>query len=81
MAHIEESIAPYTDPRLIRWFAIKAFERDQRAITELGLDSELIAHISQHTADCEREMDDEAESIITDQRYRYITEVVHGEAV
>jgi len=77
LAHIEESIAPYTDPRLIRWFAIKAFERDQRAITELGLDSELIAHISQHTADCEREMDDEAESIITDQRYRYITEVVH----
>ena len=76
IAHIEESIQGKVDARFLRWYAVKLFERDEKVQEELALDKELLAHIEQHIADCEAEMDDDAESIITNQRYAYISTVV-----
>ena len=80
IAHIEESIQGKVDARFLRWYAVKLFERDDKVQQELGLDAETLAHIDAHITDCEKEMDDDAESIITNQRYAYINTVV-GRAV
>ncbi len=72
IAHIEESIQGKVDDRFLRWYAVKLFERDDKVQQELKLDKALVDHIDQHIADCEKEMDDDAESIITNQRYAYI---------
>ena len=76
VAHIEESIESKVDPQFVRWYAVKIFERDEKVIQDLKLDQSTMDHINEHIADCEREMDDDAESIITNQRYNYITGVV-----
>lgn len=76
IAHIEESIQGKVEPRFLRWYAVKLFERDDKVQAELKLDSSTLAHIDEHIADCEKEMDDDAESIITNQRYAYINTVV-----
>ena len=76
IAHIEESIQGKVDGRFLRWYAVKLFERDDKVQQELKLDKALVDHIDQHIADCEKEMDDDAESIITNQRYAYINTVV-----
>ena len=78
IAHIEESIQSRVPGRFLRWYAIKLFERDERVMEQLGLDKDkiLAEHIEQHIADCEAEMEDDAESIITNQRYAYIHTVV-----
>ena len=76
IAHIEESIEGKVDARLLRWYAVKLFERDEKVLAGLHLDAEIKAHIKQHIADCEKELDDDAESIITNQRYAYISRVV-----
>ena len=68
IAHIEESIQGKVDDRFLRWYAVKLFERDDKVMDELKLDKSLIDHIDQHIKDCEAEMDDDAESIITNQR-------------
>ncbi len=80
LAHIEESIESRVSGNYLRWFAIKLFERDDRVRKELKLDQAMIDHLEKHIADCEQEMDDDAESIIADQRYTYIGHVV-GKAV
>ena len=80
IAHIEESIQGKVDDRFLRWYAVKLFERDEKVMDELKLDKSLTDHIDQHIKDCEAEMDDDAESIITNQRYAYINTVV-GKAV
>ena len=76
LAHIEESIEGKVSQNYLRWYAIKLFERDQRVRNELKLDCDLISHLEKHIADCEKEMDDDAESIIADQRYTYIGNVM-----
>ncbi len=76
IAHIEESIDRQVDKRSLRWFAVKLFERDEEVLKELKLDKELANHLDVHIKDCEKEMDDDAESIITNQRYAYIKKVV-----
>ena len=76
IAHIEESISGKVDSASLRWHAIKLFERDEKELEEVQLDSALKAHIEAHIADCEKELDDDAESIITNQRYAYISRVV-----
>ena len=76
IAHIEESIQGKVDDHFLRWYAVKLFERDDKVQQELKLDKALVDHIDQHIADCEKEMDDDAESIITNQRYAYINTVV-----
>ena len=76
IAHIEESIQGNVDGRFLRWYAVKLFERDEKVQQELGLGKAVMDHIEGHIADCEKEMDDDAESIIANQRYAYINKVV-----
>ena len=76
IAHIEESIQGKVDDRYLRWYAIKVFERDEKVLESLKLDKNLLTHLEEHILDCERELDDDAESIITNQRYAYISGVV-----
>ena len=76
IAHIEESIQGKVDDRYLRWYAIKLFERDEKVLAELKLDEALKAHLEKHIQGCEQELDDDAESIITNQRYAYISGVV-----
>ena len=76
LAHIEESVEGRVPADYLRWYAIKLFERDEMVRREVGLDSNLQAHLEKHIVDCEWEMDDDAESIIADQRYTYIERVV-----
>ena len=77
IAHIEESIQGKVDDRFLRWYAVKLFERDEKVLAELKLEKALVDHIDEHIRDCETEMDDDAESIVTNQRYAYINTVVH----
>ena len=76
LAHIEESIQGKVADGYLRWYAIKIFERDEKVMEELSLPADLKSHLEEHIADCEREMDDDAESIIINQRYSYINTVV-----
>ena len=76
LAHIEESIQGKVSDGYLRWYAIKIFERDEKVLEEMNLSADLKAHLEQHIADCEKELDDDAESIITNQRYAYINGVV-----
>ena len=85
IAHIEESIQGKVDDRYLRWYAVKVFERDEKVLADLDLSADLRAHLEDHIVDCEKELDDDAESIITNQRYAYINGLVsksvkkHGE--
>ena len=72
LAHIEESIENKVDASKLRWFAVKVFERDEKVLAELKLDQAVLNEIEGHIADCETEMDDDSESIITNQRYTFI---------
>ena len=76
LAHIEESIEGKVQPNYLRWYAIKLFERDEMVRKELNFPQALLDHLEMHIQDCEREMDDDAESIIADQRYTYIESVI-----
>ena len=76
LAHIEESIQSDVDKNNIRWFAIKIFERDKDAYKDVKINDSDLAHMEEHIKDCEKEMDDDAESIITNQRYEYIQKLV-----
>ncbi len=76
LAHIEESIEGQVKPNYLRWYAVKLFERDEMVRKEVGLSAALIDHIEKHIQDCEREMDDDAESIIADQRYTCIERII-----
>ena len=72
IAHIEESIQGKVPLRSIRWYAIKVFERDREVINRIGLGVGEMKHIEEHIRDCEKELGDDAESIITNQRYDFI---------
>ena len=76
LAHIEESIEGKVDGNYLRYYAIKLFERDEKVQEEVNLGSAMLKHLEKHIADCEAELDDDAESIIADQRYTYIAGVV-----
>ena len=76
IAHIEESLEGKVEPTQLRWYAVKLFERDERVKDQLNLDAEVLAHIETHIAECEQELDDDAESIITNERYAYISRLM-----
>ena len=78
IAHIEESICrAWWTAEYLRWYAIKLFERDEKVMAELKLDERAARRIWKPTSPTARtEMDDDAESIITNQRYAYINKVV-----
>ncbi|MBQ9062064.1 MAG: ferrous iron transporter B, partial [Eubacterium sp.] len=76
IAHIEESIENMIeDKRYLRWFAIKVFENDEKVMEDLKFAPAVLEEIRGHIADCENELDDDAESIVTNERYNYISKV------
>ena len=77
LAHIEESIEGKVNSNYLRYYAIKLFERDDKVQKEVHLGDEMLKHLEVHIADCEQELDDDAESIIADQRYTYIAGIVN----
>ena len=76
LAHIEESLHGKVENATSRWAAIKVFERDTKAVEMLNVPADIMEHVEEHIKDCEKEMDDDAESIITTQRYAYIQKIV-----
>jgi ferrous iron transport protein B len=77
LAHIEEAcVHDYPDEQQ-RWYAIKIFERDEKVMEQLKLDQATRDHIEKDIEAAEAELDDDAESIITDQRYNYITSIIN----
>ena len=72
IAHIEEAAVHNMPEEQQRWYAIKIFERDDKVLEQLKLDSETLSHIQADIAKVEEEMDDDAESIITNERYVFI---------
>ena len=78
LAHIEEAAVHQMPAEQQRWYAIKIFERDEKVLEQLQLDKQLAEHIEQDIRDAEQEMDDDAESIITNERYVYIASVIKG---
>ena len=81
IAHIGESVSSSVDKQSLRWYAIKIFERDSRVMEGISIDAKLKQHLDEHIRDCEDEMEDDAESIITNQRYAYISRVVSAAVV
>jgi ferrous iron transport protein B len=81
IAHIEESISERVDEKNLRWYAIKLFERDKEVLKLLALPEELWKHLDFHIRQCEKEMEDDAESIITNQRYEYVDRILTGAVV
>jgi len=76
IAHIEESIENLIeDKRYLRWFAIKVFENDEKVMEDLKFSPAVLEEIRGHITDCETELDDDAESIVTNERYNYISKV------
>lgn len=76
LAHIEEAAVHDMPEEQQRWYAVKIFERDSRVLQQLALDKDTLAHIETDIAAVEKELDDDAESIITNERYLYITELM-----
>ena len=76
LAHIEEATVHNLPEERQRWYAIKLFERDEKVLDELKLSSDTLSHIENDIQAVEKEMDDDAESIITNERYIYIGEVI-----
>ncbi len=72
LAHIEECVVHDLPEEQQRWYAVKLFERDEKVIEQLQLSGDKLAHIEKDIAAVETEMDDDAESIITGERYIYI---------
>jgi ferrous iron transport protein B len=76
LAHIEEHVLHDRSEEQQRFFAIKLFERDEKIIAKLGLRPEQLQHIEGDIKSCEQELDDDAESIITAERYTYIDSII-----
>ena len=76
LAHIEEAVVHDMPEEQQRWYAIKVFERDDKVLENLGLSDEKFKHIEQDIAAAEKELDDDAESIITNERYEYIASII-----
>ena len=76
IAHIEEEVLHNMPEEQQRWYAIKIFERDTKAIESLGVDEASLAHIENDIVAAEKELDDDAESIITNERYVYIANLM-----
>ncbi|MCR4950884.1 MAG: ferrous iron transport protein B [Solobacterium sp.] len=78
LAHIEEACVHDLPEEQQRWYSIKLFERDQKVMDELKIPADKIAHINKDIEAVETEMDDDAESIITNERYIYIGNLLKG---
>ena len=76
IAHIEEATVHNMPEDRQRWYAVKIFERDQKVIADLGIERSVLDHIENDIVSVEKAMDDDAESIITNERYVYVTNIV-----
>ncbi|MGP1587403.1 MAG: ferrous iron transporter B [Treponemataceae bacterium] len=76
IAHIEEAVLHEMDERKQRWFAIKIFERDEKILKQMAIQSDILAHIETDIKAAEKEIDDDAESIIINERYVRIAEIL-----
>ena len=76
IAHIEEAVLHDAPPEQQRWYAIKIFERDERVIEKLGIPEDMMKHIECDIKAAEAELDDDSESIITNERYMYIANII-----
>ena len=76
LAHIEEAVLHDMNEDKQRWYAIKIFERDEKIIAKLGISKEKMDHIEKDIASAEKELEDDAESIITNERYVYIASII-----
>ena len=78
LAHIEEAAVHGLPEEQQRWYAIKLFERDDKVLEQLNLSDSVLSHIETDIKAAEEEMDDDAESIITNERYIYIGSIIKG---
>ena len=78
LAHIEEAAVHGLPAEQQRWYAIKIFERDEKVLEQLKLDQAVLDHIEEDIKAAEEELDDDAESIITNERYLYIASIIKG---
>ena len=78
LAHIEEAAVHGLPEERQRWYAIKVFERDDKVLEQLKIPPETMKHIESDIAAAEKELDDDAESIITNERYVYIAQVIRS---
>ncbi len=78
LAHIEEAALHDLPENSQRWYAIKIFERDKKVLESLSIAPEVLEHIEQDIKNVENELDDDAESIITNERYVYISSIIKG---
>ncbi|SEL59138.1 ferrous iron transport protein B [Ruminococcus sp. YRD2003] len=78
IAHIEEAVLHDMPEEQQRWYAIKVFERDEKVLEKLNIPEKTKSHIEADIAAAEKELDDDAESIITNERYIYIADVVRA---
>ena len=78
LAHIEEAAVHGMPADRQRWYAIKIFERDEMVLSELKLDPAILSHIEEDIRETEKLLDDDAEAIIINERYNYITSILNG---
>ena len=78
IAHIEEAAVHQMPEEQQRWYAIKIFERDDKVLEQLKIDATVMGHIEEDIKAAEKELDDDAESIITNERYVYIAQIIKG---
>ena len=78
IAHIEEAVLHNMPAEQQRWYAVKIFERDEKVISQLNISKDILAHIEKDIQAAESELDDDAESIITNARYGYIASLLKG---
>lgn len=78
LAHIEEAAVHNMPAEQQRWYAIKIFERDEKVLEKLHLSKAVLDHIEEDIRAAEEELDDDAESIITNERYIYISSIIKG---
>ena len=76
IAHIEEAAVHTLPEEQQRWYAIKIFERDDKVLQKMNIPADVMQHIQQDIQAAEKELDDDAESIITNERYVYIAEII-----
>ena len=76
LAHIEEAAVHEMPEEQQRWYAVKIFERDEKVLEQMHIPADVMAHIEKDIQAAEEELDDDAESIITNERYVYIANVI-----
>ena len=78
LAHIEEAVVHNMPEDMQRWYAIKVFERDKKVLEQLKISKSTMEHVEQDIVAAEKELDDDSEAIITNERYICIAQIIKG---